>query len=329
VSSETRTRIDVKDLTAGNRVEDQIFLIHEKDFRTSSNGSAYIHAILADSSGQMVARMWDASKEIFDSMPRGGYMRIRGRVESYRGKPQFIIEGTRTVDPETLDPAQFLPCTERDVSAMWDRVKEILRNIENPHLLAIVGKFINDEQFAQRFMTAPAAAALHHAYLGGLLEHTLNLLELALLVMPRYPEVSQDLVLTGIFLHDSAKTVELTYDTKFGYSNEGQLIGHIVQCVLWIDQKAREIEAERGEPIPGDLLSVLKHIILAHHGTYEFGSPKLPAVPEAVAVHYIDNLDAKLHMFRHYIDSDDDDSNDWTQYIPAIQTKVFKKRVTD
>lgn len=212
---------------------------------------------------------------------------------------------------------------------MWDRVKEILRSVENPHLLAIIGKFVNDEAFAKRFTTAPAAAALHHAYLGGLLEHTLNLLELAELVLPRYPHVSRDLVLTGIFLHDSAKTAELTYDTKFGYSTEGQLIGHIVQCVLWIDQKALEIKAERGEAIPEELLSVLKHIVLAHHGTYEFGSPKLPAVPEAVAVHYIDNLDAKLQMFQHYIDSDEDDSSDWTQYIPAIQTKVYKKRVSE
>ena len=320
------TRTPIADLEPGQTLEDHVFLISQKDLRTTSNGGLYIHAVLADSSGQMVARMWNASQTLFDEIPTGGFLHFRGRVESYKGRPQFIIDGMRAVQPGSVNPADFLPASERDTAEMWTRVKEILREIKQPDLLVLVGKFVNDERFAAEFQLAPAAAALHHAYLGGLLEHTLNLLELALLVLPRYPDLNQDLVLTGIFLHDAGKTRELRYESAFGYTNEGQLIGHIVMCVSWIDAKAREIEAETGTPFPADLLNVLKHIITAHHGTYEFGSPKLPAVPEAVAVHYLDNFDAKLAMFKHHIESDVDETSEWTNYIPALQTKLFKKR---
>ncbi len=320
-------RTAIVDLEAGQRVDDQVFLIHQKDLRTTANGSMYIHAVLADGTGQLVARMWDASQALFDSMTTGGFMHLRGRVESYKGRPQFIIDGMRAVEPGEFNPADFLPHTTQDPEAMWSRTKEILRQIKHPALLKLIGCFVNDEQFAAEFKRAPAATALHHAYLGGLLEHTLSLLELALLVMPRYPDVSQDLVLAGIFLHDAGKTRELSYESSFGYSTEGQLIGHIVMCVGWIDQRARDVEAETGEPIPADVLNVLKHIVVAHHGVYEFGSPKLPALPEAIVVHYLDNLDAKLAMMRHHIDADRDTSSDWTGFIHALQTKLFKPNV--
>jgi 3'-5' exoribonuclease len=314
----------IADLQPGDRLDDQVFLVNSKDLRTTSNGSLYIHAVLVDRTGQLLARMWDASQAIFDSMPVGGFMHFRGRVESYKGKPQFIIDGVRAAPAGSFDPSDFLPATQRDVEEMWTRVKEILRHIRQPDLLALVARFVNDDEFVAAFKRAPAAAALHHAYLGGLLEHTLSVLELALLVIPRYPDVSLDLVLTGIFLHDAGKTRELCYESNFGYTNEGQLVGHIVMCVTWIHERAAQVAAETGRPFPPDLLNVLKHIVVAHHGTYEFGSPKLPAVPEAVAVHYLDNLDAKLTMFRHHIAADADENSAWTQYIPALQTKLFK-----
>ena len=156
----------------------------------------------------------------------------------------------RAVDPGSFNPADFLPSTERDVAAMWDELKQILRGVENGDLRALVGKFINDEQFATSFQRAPAAVALHHAWLGGLLEHTLNLLRLADVVCPLYPNVSRDLVLTGVFLHDAGKIRELAYETNFEYTSEGQLIGHITQTVLWIQEKCNELAAETGRPFP-------------------------------------------------------------------------------
>jgi 3'-5' exoribonuclease len=323
-TASTRSHRAITDLQAGQRLEDEIYLIIQKDLRTTSNGSLYIHAVLADQTGQLVARMWNASREIYDSMPESGLMHVTGRVETYKGKPQFIIDGVRTVDQGAADPADFLPATARDVEQMWPRVKEVLRNVKNADLLALVAKFINDEQFVSAFKLAPAARANHHARLGGLLEHTLSMLELALVVLPRYPDVSADLVLTGIFLHDAGKTAELSYTTNFAYTNEGQLVGHIVQTAIWVAERARQLETETGKPFPADLLATLQHIIVAHHGRYEFGSPKLPATAEAIMVHYLDNLDAKLTMVFEAIESHIDESSDWTGWVPALETRVFK-----
>lgn len=314
----------IAELQAGERLEDEIYLVVQKDLRTTSNGSLYIHAVLADRTGQIVARMWNASRQIYDSLPDSGLIYVTGRVESYKGKPQFIIDGVRSVDQRAVDPSDFLPSTSRDVEEMWRRVKEVLRGVKNPDLLALLAKFIKDDEFAATFKRAPAARSNHHAYLGGLLEHTLNVLELAALVLPRYPEVSTDLVLAGVFLHDAGKTAELSSTTSFAYTNEGQLVGHIVQTAVWVHERSRQVEAETGKPFPADLLATLQHIIVAHHGRYEFGSPKLPATAEAIMVHYLDNLDAKLAMVFEAIESDLDESSDWTGWVPALETRVFK-----
>ncbi len=317
-------RCSLADLQPGQQIEQQVFRIAQKDLRTTSNGSLYIHAVLADHSGQMLARMWNASQEIYASIPEGGLLELRGRVENYRGNRQFIIDGVRAVRPGSYDPSEFLPATGEDVEAMWAEVKVFLRTIENKDLLALVGKFINDEELVRGFKQAPAAVQMHHAFLGGLLEHTRNLLRLANAICPLYPQVSRDLVLTAVFLHDAGKVRELAYETNLEYSNEGQLIGHITQCTLWIHDACRALEQESGQPFPSDLEWLLEHIILAHHGRYEYGSPRLPATPEAFVVHYLDNLDAKLAMTLDAIASDPDADSDWTGYVRSIETRVCK-----
>lgn len=323
----TPPRRSIAELQVGQRVEDEIFRIQQKDLRTTTNGGLYIHAVLADGSGQLVARMWNASQEVYDSIPEGGLLHVRGRVESYKGNRQFIIDGVRAVEPGSVDPSQFLPKTQHDAAAMWAEVKDILRTVENRWLLALIGKFVNDPRFAADFQRAPAAVQMHHAYLGGLVEHTRNLLRLAAAICPLYPLVSRDLVITALFLHDAGKTRELAYETNLEYSTEGQLIGHIVQCALWVHTKCREIEAETGQTFPPAIETVLKHLILAHHGKYEFGSPRLPATPEAFVVHYIDNLDAKLAITFDAIANDPDAGGEWTGYVKSIESRVFKPDV--
>lgn len=321
-------RLSIAELRAGQRVEDQVYRIAQKDLRTTNTGSLYIHAVLADATGQLVARLWNASQELYDSMAESGLMQVCGRVEMYKGKPQFIIDGLRHVDPGSIDANEFLPKTAFDVDAMWARVVEIMGGIEQPDLRALVNVFLNEPAFVERFKRAPAARNLHHAFLGGLLEHTLNLLELALLVLPRYPRVSRDLVLAGILFHDAGKTAELGYATNFDYTSEGQLLGHIVQSTIWVHEAARRLETQTGRPFPPQVLMMLKHIIVAHHGKYEFGSPKLPACAEAFMVHYLDNLDAKLNMVFSAIDGDVDEASEWTGWVPALETKLFKRDVT-
>ncbi len=318
----------IADLQAGERVDDQVFRVAQKDLRTTTNGSLYIHAVLADGSGQMVARMWQASQEIYDSMPEGGLLHFRGRVESYKGNRQFIIDGVRQVEAGTFDPAEFLPAGKHDVDALWNQVKELLRGIRNRDVLALVGKFVSDAEFVRSLKRAPAAVQMHHAYLGGLLEHTRNLLRLAQVVCPLYPQVSSDLLLAGIFLHDIGKVRELAFDTNIEYTTEGQLVGHIVQGVLWMHDHCRALERETGRPFPHELETALKHLILAHHGKYEFGSPRLPATAEAIMLHYLDNLDAKLAMVFEAIAGDTDAASEWTGYIRALESRIYKPGVT-
>jgi len=323
----TRPRRNIADLRPGELIDYQVFRVVSKELRTASNGALYLHAVLADATGQLVARMWNTSAELYETIPESGFLLCRGRTEHYGGKLQFIIDGLRAAEPGSFDPAELLPSTTADVEAMWKEVKSILRQIKNPSLLALVGRFINDESFASSFKRAPAAVALHHAWLGGLLEHTLSTLRLARVVCPLYPEVDQDLVLAGLFLHDAGKTRELAYDTSISYTSEGQLVGHITQAVLWIRQKCAEIEAQAGQPFPRDVETALQHIILSHHGKHEFGSPRLPATPEAVMVHYLDNLDAKLSMMFEAIHNDPDAASEWTAYVKALETRVFKTRL--
>lgn len=314
----------INELKAGEQLSDQVFLVNAKDLRTTTQGSLYIHFVFADRTGQLLGRMWQASEEIFKTIPEGGFLRVRGRAENYKGAMQFIVDGLQPVRMEDVDLADFLPRTERDVEEMWSETKAILRTIKDPNLLQLIKKFVEDERLVAAYKKAPAAMQLHHAYLGGLLEHTLNVLELGKLVCPRYPRINRDLVLAGIFLHDVGKSAELSYETSFGYSDYGQLVGHIVIAAIWIERKITEVEAETGKPFPTALRELLLHVVLAHHGKYEFGSPRLPAIPEAMLIHLLDNVDAKLAQYFTAIDADPDPAGHWTQFVRALDTRIFK-----
>lgn len=321
---EVIVRRSIAELKPGELIDDQVFLVRSKDLRTTSQGSLYIHAVLVDKSGELLARMWQASESIYNALPQGGFTRLKGRLESYKGSLQFIIEAVRVADPGSFEIADFLPATTQDVDKMFKRVGEILEGIKHPDLAALAGEFLADGELMARFCKAPAAAVLHHAYIGGLLEHTLSLLELALVVIPRYPKLSLDLVLTGLFLHDIGKCAELTFDTTIGYSDQGQLVGHIALATLWIDRKAAAVAEKTGKPFPQELRDLLMHLILSHHGRYEYGSPKLPAIAEAAVIHYLDNLDAKVNQFLGEIDKDRDPTSTWTNYSRSLETKIYK-----
>lgn len=317
----------IADMTPGERIESQTFLVASKDLRTTTQGSLYIHAVLKDRTGQILARVWSASEEMYKAMPIGGFINVKGRSESYKGNLQFIIEAIRPVDLASIDLGEFLPRTDRDIEEMWSKTQQILAEIKDPYVSAIVGEFLKDEARIMLFKSAPAAQEMHHAYIGGLLEHTLNLLEMAGLVIPRYPKVSLDLVLAGLFLHDLGKTAELGFATNFQYTDEGQLLGHITICVTWIEQMAARAAVALGKPFPDKIKWLLQHLVLSHHGRTEFGSPKVPAVPESIAIHYLDNLDAKLGMSLRAIETDKDENRDWTTFHRGLDTKLYKPKV--
>lgn len=310
----------------GEQISDQIYLVADKDLRSTTNGGLYIHAILRDRTGEVLSRMWQASEELFKEMD-GGFIRIRGRTESYKGNLQLIVDGLEAVPRSAIDISEFLPATTHDIEQMWQRVLEILRTVKDPDLLQLVRCFVEDAEMVDCFKRAPAAIKMHHAYIGGLLEHTLNLLELAVVVVPRYPELSLDLILVGLFLHDIGKTAELGYEVNFTYTDGGQLVGHIAQCVIWIEQKAAQVATETGKPFPPEKKYAIQHIVLSHHGQYEYGSPKLPATPEAFCVHHLDVMDAKINQALAAIAKDKDDDAVWTNYLPALGTKIYKRDV--
>jgi 3'-5' exoribonuclease len=217
-----------------------------------------------------------------------------------------------------------MPQSNQDVGKMLEKLRSILLRLENVHLRALVECFLMDEQFMDGFCKAPAGVRNHHAYLGGLLEHVVTLLDAADRLLPIYPDLSRDLLLMGVFLHDIGKVRELSYQHVFGYTDEGQLIGHIVIGVEMLDEKVAKVPELTGEPFPPELLLRLKHMILSHHGSYEFGSPRLPMTPEAIALHHLDNLDAKVHSFTRDIRDDRQGPSAWTPYNHSLQRRLFK-----
>jgi 3'-5' exoribonuclease len=250
-------------------------------------------------------------------------------VENYQNNLQFIIEQCWPAKDGTYEIGDLVPHTDKNIDQMCTRIKELLESIQNRHLAAIVQAYLDDRELMDKFCKAPAAMSFHHAFLGGLLEHTLNAMEVADACVKFYPGLNRDLILAGIFLHDIAKTWELCYDCAFGYTDGGQLIGHIVKAAIWVEQKSKVAEETLGEKIPQPLIDVLQHIILAHHGETEFGSPKTPATPEALFVHTIENLDAKLMIALAATRGEaiPGSEGNWTEYIKAFGGRMYRPDV--
>lgn len=312
---------------AGDLLDD-VFVFNNKQIATTNTGKFYIKAFIADKTSQVTARMWNATQELFKALPDSGFVHVRGRVENYQGNLQIILDQLSPPKEGAYDIDDLLACTKKDVKQMFARLTELCDSIGNRHLMAIVQAFLDDQTLMANFRRAPAAMSFHHAFIGGLLEHTLNAMEVVNAVSPFYPHLNRDLTLAGVFLHDLAKTWELKYETAFGYTDGGQLVGHIVKIALWIEDKAKIAAAELGEDIPRPLIDVLQHIALSHHGVPEFGAAKVPATPEAIAVHEIENFDAKMTMAltaTRYEESTAD--GNWTEFMKAFGVKMYRPDV--
>jgi len=304
---------------------DDIYLVKEPILRSTTRGDLYIAMFLCDRTGQLNGRMWQATEGIYKALPKPGFIHIQGRSELYQNSLQIVVNNVGVIDAGKVNLEDFLARTDKDVKQLFEEVKKNVGQIKNPQLKALVGEFLADTKLMEKFRNAPAAVKIHHDYLGGLLEHTHNMLRVATAILPLYPQVQADLVLAGIFLHDMGKTEELTYDMAFSYTDSGQLIGHITQTLLMVNKKADALRA-KGTQIDQQILDALGHIILSHHGEYEFGSPKLPATPEAFMVYYIDDLDAKVSQVTTAIENEPGET-DWTAWKSALQTRLYRKRI--
>src|SRR5947207_6789524 len=322
------TRRFVTELADGEAVED-LFLVSDKQLRANRNGNLYIQVDLRDRSGVISARLWNAGEPLFRSFDVGDFVRARGKVQLFQGALQVILSGLEKVEPGSVELTDFLPHTTQDVGVLLQKLRDAVRKIGDPHLRALAECFLMDDAFVRDFCTVPAGVRNHHAYVGGLLEHVVTLLDAAERLLPLYPGVDRDLLLVGVFLHDAGKVRELTCKKAFAYTDEGQLIGHITIGVELATEKAAEAAKLTGEPFPAELLLRVKHMILSHHGQLDFGSPVVPMTPEAIFLATLDNLDAKVNTFTRDIREDRNATSAWTPYSQSLGRRLFKGAVAE
>jgi 3'-5' exoribonuclease len=303
---------------------DEIFLLADKQLRANRNANLYLLATLRDKSGQMNGLMWNVTEDSTTHIRAGEFVRVRGKVQLYQGSLQMILTEVRPVPPDGLDPEDFHPGAAVDVDSLLPRLKQFLLSVEPPALRTLMECFLIDDAFMHALCRAPAGVRAHHAYHGGLLEHVVNMLEVAHRIADLYPSLDIDLLLAGIFLHDIGKVRELGYDTALVYTDEGQLIGHLMIGVEMLDEKIAEAERLSGEPFPTETALRLKHMIVSHHGRPEYGAVKVPMTPEAIALHHLDSLDAKVHEFTRFIEDDPNAGSPWTPYLTRLDRKLYK-----
>jgi 3'-5' exoribonuclease len=295
---------------------------------TTRGGKAYLKCILRDATGEVVSRQWSFDESQLEPIARAGFVWAAGHTQVYNGQIQFILEQIRPVQVDDDELAALLPTSARDPDQMFQEVRGILATLSHPAMKALAEAYLSDDKLMADFRRCPAAVLLHHAYIGGLAEHTLQLLKLADIMLPLYPSLNRDLVLMGLFLHDLGKTSELTWSRGFDYTTDGNLIGHSVRGAIWLQVKAATAARESGERLPHDALRVLQHIIISHHGEPEHGAVKVPSTPEAVFVAMLDNLDARTSMALAHTRpaaQENEVPGDFTDKVWALGTRLYRR----
>jgi 3'-5' exoribonuclease len=308
----------VADLQDGQTVS-TFFLVRDKEIRTSANtGKSWLQLELADRTGALSAKMWDNFASVAQTFDRDDVIRVRGRVRLYRGEKELTIEQILPAGETEYALEDFLPQTKQDVEQLYAALRQEISQVGNPWLKNLLTSVVDDPEIAPKLKRAPAAMTMHHAYLGGLLEHLVSLCGLARHLVQQYPEVDADLLLAAIVLHDIGKIEELSYGRAIRYTTEGELLGHIV---IGLGIVRRKMDAIPNFPRP--LAAVLEHLIASHHGEYEFGSPKLPAMREAVLFHMLDDLDSKMAAMRDTL-AEPKGEDEWTSRNPALRRSLLR-----
>jgi 3'-5' exoribonuclease len=303
-----------------NQLITTTFLVHGKDVRQKKSGEPYLSLLLGDRTGEVDAKMWDNVAEVMETFERDDFVKVKGLLQVFQNRLQLTIHKMSRVLDGDVDFADYFPASERDPAEMFAELRGIVAGIANPHLHSLLDAFLDDEPLARMYRIAPAAKHVHHAFLGGLIEHVLSLCHLSQMMATHYHYVDIDLLLTGVILHDVGKVAELTYDRSFGYSSEGQLVGHIAIGLRFLHEKLQRLP-----DFPAKLRILVEHMILSHHGELEFGSPKLPQFPEALLLHHLDNLDSKMECMRALVAKDRLVEGYWTGYNPVLERSVLKK----
>ena len=312
----------IADIKAGDWVDD-IYVLSEKILSQKRDGDNFLNVTISDKTGTLKGVVWDNVNQIANGITSGDFAYVNGSVSEYKGALQVVIKKMEPFPSDRIDPSDFLPQTSRNIEDMFERLVKRANSITTDYLKALINAFFNDREFVNKFKTAPAAKKMHHAYIGGLLEHTVSMTSLADKIAGHYGGINRDLLLAGAILHDIGKIDEFDYQSKIDYSDKGRLLNHIVIGIKMVDDKLSGIDH-----FPEDQMLLLKHMIVSHHGTREFGSPEPPKTIEAVLLNYIDEIDSKVNAVRDFIASEDPDET-WTSYHRLLERHFYKGKKSD
>jgi 3'-5' exoribonuclease len=313
-------RVFIKDLAAGQEVEG-IYLVGEATLRVAKNGSKYIQATLCDKSGSLPTRHWDANEVDFGCYKASGYISVRGRVETYKNAMQMIVFAAQICDGEGICASDFLPISTRPLDEMAKELDALLETFTDPDYKALLQAIFADPELRAKYLKGPAAASVHHAWIGGLLEHVLSACKTAQAIAEQRPYLNRDLLMTGVLLHDIGKVEEIDSGPGFQYTDTGKLCGHIVLGALLVERTVMKLAN-----FPRHKKDLVIHLILSHHGELEYGSPIKPCTAEAVALHHIECLDAKVQGIQTIIERERAGGNDgaWSDFARVVDGRIYK-----
>lgn len=306
-----------------NKIITSSFVVVIKQIKPKKSGEPYLALTLGDRSGQIEAKMWDNVEEVLEAFDQDDFVKVKGLINKYKQRFQLTIHKVRKLGESEIEFADYLPKTAKDIDDLWRTLTDFISTFQNPYLKSLVQAFMSDPEIAAAYRNAPAAKTLHHAYIGGLLDHVVSLFRSCDLVRRNYPQINRDLLLTGAFLHDIGKIHELTYNRSFSYTTKGQLLGHMIIELEMLQDKLALVPG-----FPDELKTLVEHLIISHHGEYEFGSPKLPMFPEALMLHYLDDLDSKMEAMRAQFERESTLDGPWSSYNaslgrPLLNTEKF------
>jgi len=311
-------KVFIKEINENDKVE-SIFLVKRKSISFTKAGTPYLNLTLIDKTGEVNGKVWEQAEKLAKIFQKDDFIKIKSTAVTYQNSLQLNISSIIPLSPSEIDITNFLPQAKNDIEQTFLKLKAIIEEVSNAHLKKLLDLFIADDQLIRLFKLAPAAKKMHHVYLGGLLEHTLSLSNLILQISKHYEGLNVDLLLTGGILHDIGKIHELTYSRSFDYSDSGRLIGHITLGVEMINEKIRLIP-----DFPQELAVELRHLIISHHGEYQYGSPKRPKTLEALMLYYLDDLDAKVEEIQSFIQREEENQSKCAGYHQMLERYIYK-----
>jgi len=306
-----------------NKIVTSTFVVVAKQIKPKKTGEPYLALTLGDRSGQLEAKMWDNVEEVLEAFEQDDFLKVKGLINKYKQRFQLTIHKLRKLGDSEIEFADYLPKTTKDIDELWRTLSDFVSGFQNQYLKTLVQAFMADPAIAAAYRNAPAAKTLHHAFIGGLLDHVVSLFRSCDLISRNYPQINRDLLFTGAFLHDIGKIHELTYNRSFSYTTKGQLLGHMIIELEMLQAKLVQVPG-----FPEELKTLVEHLIISHHGQYDFGSPKLPMFPEALMLHYLDDLDSKMEAMRAHFEREATLDGPWTSYNaslgrPLLNTEKF------